>query len=232
MADQGDHGGLLQHRDDIERGERRVPALLRIERADPHQAMHAALTLQPAVGPATVDRHRDALQPGLLALGLIEDLGSIPVPLSPAKVHAQQHLGPVLALRAASTGMDRYDRRALVIRLGEEQPSFHPRPVGRELVEVALQVGGQVGASVGLAGRQLGHLGQRLGPRAKLLPGLDLLAQLIGAAQHDLGSRGVVPEARFGGSRGQLRELEFLGGQVKGAPPCRPRGARAGAPRP
>ena len=68
--------GVLRHlRHDLHQREAGVPPLLRVERADPHQPVHAALALQPAVGPSAVDRERDALEARLLALGLVQDLG-------------------------------------------------------------------------------------------------------------------------------------------------------------
>jgi hypothetical protein len=128
--------------------------------------------------------------------------------------------------------MHRYDRGPLVVRLGEEEPCLHPIPVSAERGEVTLEVGGQRLAAIGLGRSQLRHLGQPAGARLELPPGADLLPQLIGPPQDHLGGRWVVPQAGVAGLRGQLRELEFLGGQVKGAPPYRPRGEPVGSPRP
>jgi len=41
--------------------------------------------------------------------------------LGPAQVHAQEHLGPVGRFRAAGTGADRQDGRALVVLAREQQ---------------------------------------------------------------------------------------------------------------
>src|SRR3972149_1980725 len=152
----------------LDQGEAGVPALLGVERADPHQAVHSPLALQPPVGPATVDRDRDALEARLFALGLVENLGAVAVSLSPAQVHAQQHLGPVLALGAPGPRVDRYDRRPLVIGVRHEE-------------------GPRAGES--------GNLGKRDGARLEIAPAADLLAQLVPASQQGLCGGGVVPEA-------------------------------------
>src|SRR5438067_1208068 len=79
----------------LDQGEARVPPLLRVERADPHQPVHATLRLQPPIGPAAADIEGHRLEAGLLALRLVQDLRPVPVALRPAQVHAQQHLGPI-----------------------------------------------------------------------------------------------------------------------------------------
>src|SRR5438445_8255387 len=104
-----------------------MPALLRVVWADPHEAVHAPLALQPSVSQAPVDLKRHALQPGLFTLGLVEDLSPISVALGPTQIHPQQHLGPILALGPAGAGVHRYDRRPLVVRLVEHHPSL-PAP--------------------------------------------------------------------------------------------------------
>ena len=222
--------GDLRH--DLHQGEAGVPPLLRIERADPHQPVHAALALQPAVGPSAIDREGHALQPRLFALGLVQDLGLEAGAIGPAQIHAQQHLGPVLRLGAAGSGMDRYDRRPLVVWLGQQEPRLHPLPVGGEGVQVPLQVRGQPVTRLAVRLGQLRDLGQAVGTRLQAAPGGDLLAQLVGAAKQCLRGLLVVPQIGIAAACGQLGELGFLGGQVKGAPPCRPRGAPGAAPRP
>ena len=94
--------------------------------------MDAALGPQPAVGPPAVDRHGGALEAGLLALLLVDDLGPVAVPLRPAEVHPEEHLRPVGRLRAAGAGADRQERAALVVLAGEQQGGpFAPEVASR-----------------------------------------------------------------------------------------------------
>jgi hypothetical protein len=61
-----------------------------------------------------------------------------------------------------------------------------------------LQVGLQPVATVTIGLRQLGDLDQRGGAGLEITPGADLLAQLLGTAQHRLGGVWVVPQVRIG----------------------------------
>src|ERR1700735_5366163 len=81
--------------------------------------MHAGLGAQPAVGIFTPHRHRGALDAGDLARTRIDDLAREAVRGAPAKVHAQQHLGPVLRLGAAGAGLD-VQERAMRVHLAAE----------------------------------------------------------------------------------------------------------------
>ena len=89
---------LGQHLDQREGG---VAPLLGVEGADAHEPVDASLGAQEAVRTAPVDVDGGALDARLLALELVHDLGPEPVPLGPAEVHPEQHLGPVGRLGAA-----------------------------------------------------------------------------------------------------------------------------------
>ena len=97
---------VVDHRKDRDRRERGVPPRVGIERRDPHQPMHAGFGLQPAIGVVAADLDGRGLDAGLFALGLLEIFDLEAVLLGPARIHAQQHRGPVLALGAAGAGMD------------------------------------------------------------------------------------------------------------------------------
>ena len=62
--------------------------------------------LQPAIGVVALDRRVADLMPASSPSCIFEDLDLVAVPLGPARVHAQEHRGPVLALGAAGAGMD------------------------------------------------------------------------------------------------------------------------------
>ena len=101
-----DLDAVVDHRIDPDRGEAGVAARVGVERRDAHQAVHARLGLQPAVGVVALDHDRRRLDAGLVAGRLFEHFDVEFAPLAPAHVHAQQHARPVAALGAAGAGMD------------------------------------------------------------------------------------------------------------------------------
>ena len=113
--------------------------------------MHAALGAKPAVGPAAVDAERHALEAGLLALRLVEDLRGEVVSLGPAEEHAEEHLRPVGRLRPAGTRADRDQRAALVVLPREEQRRALALERDPEGLGVTVDLGEHLGI-VGLGG--------------------------------------------------------------------------------
>jgi hypothetical protein len=80
------------------------------------------------------------------------DLGVEPLSLGPAGVHAQQHLGPVLALGAARPGVDRGDRVGAVVRAGKQRRELELVDVGLEGLDRRRELTSEVG--IGLVGQQ------------------------------------------------------------------------------
>ena len=68
--------------------------------------MHAGLGLEPAIGVVAADLDGGGFDAGFLALRLFQIFDLEAVLFGPARVHAQQHRGPVLAFGAAGAGMD------------------------------------------------------------------------------------------------------------------------------
>ncbi len=133
-----------------------------------------------------------ALDAGDLALGQLDDLGGEAVLVGPAQVHAQQHVGPVLGLGAAGTGLD-----VQVGVVGVHLAAEHAAEL--ELLEdlaQAFDFGGDVvhGAFVVLLDRhveQVAGVGQAAG---QLIQGLDDLRQLRALAAEILGVLRVAPD--------------------------------------
>jgi hypothetical protein len=73
---------------------------------DPDQPVNPAFGLQIAIGILALDQDRRRLDSGLLARMMGDQLDLEPVALGPARVHAQEHLRPVLALGPAGPGID------------------------------------------------------------------------------------------------------------------------------
>ena len=66
------------------------------------------------------------VMPGLLTLLHLVDLDVEALRLGPARVHAQQHLRPVLRVGAARAGVDLADRVALVVLAAEQRAQLEP----------------------------------------------------------------------------------------------------------
>ena len=207
---------VLGLRQDLDERERRLPPVLRIERADAHEAMDAAFGTEPAVGAPAVDLDGHALEPGLLAFLLVDDLGLEAMALGPAQVHAQEHLRPVGGLGPAGAGADREDRRPFVVLAREEEG----RPFAAEIL---LERGGipfELGLELGIGGfveqferdLEVARAGQQV------LPRIELGAEAVGLAKDLLGAALVVPEARFLGQRLERGDALGLGLEVKDAP--------------
>jgi hypothetical protein len=93
-----------------------------------------------------VDLHGDALEAGLLAFLLVDDLGLPAMALvGPAEVHPEQHLGPVGGLGPAGSRADREDRRASVVLTGEQQRRPLAPEVGLEGRGLALELRVELG---------------------------------------------------------------------------------------
>ena len=73
-----------------------------------------------AVRVGHLDLERRRLDAGLLGVGRVEHVDGVVVPLGPAQVHAQQHLGEVGGVDAAGLGPDRHQRLAGVVLAGQQ----------------------------------------------------------------------------------------------------------------
>ena len=135
---------LGHHLDEAEGG---LAPVLGIERADPDQAVDAPLRAEPAVRAPSVDGDGHALEAGLLALLLVDDLRLPAVPLRPPEVHPQEHCRPVGGLGAAGAGADRQDRGPAVVLAGEEQLRAFAGEVRVEVVDGAVDLGLELGVA-------------------------------------------------------------------------------------
>ena len=105
-----------------------------VERRDAHQPVYAYFRLHQAVHVVAVDLEGHRLDARALALQPVRDHGAEALALGPAQVHAQQHLGPILALGAPGAGMDLHDPALeKIVPAGEQQ-------LGLELVERSASV--------------------------------------------------------------------------------------------
>ena len=98
---------VVQNGRDVQRGEGGVAARVGVKGADAHQAVHALLAAQVAVGMVAADLEGHGLHAGLVAVQVVQHLHGEAHLLAVAGVHAVEHLRPVLGLGAARTRMER-----------------------------------------------------------------------------------------------------------------------------
>ena len=159
-----DVDALVDFRRNKHAGKRRMPALGLIEGRDAHQAMHADLAGQQAIGVFSIDAEGRRLDAGFFARLIFVHRRLEALALGPSKIHAHQHLGPVLRLGAARAGMDGHDGVTVVVVAGEQGLGFQLVDQRAQCIDLAPQVGGdvfafmrqvEVGGDVAGAARQL-----------------------------------------------------------------------------
>ena len=162
--------------------------------ADAHQAVHAGLALQIAIGLRAADDQRRVIDAGLLVVLSIEQFDRVIVLLRPADVHPQQHLGPIVGVGAAGPGMD-FEIAIVAVGLAREQAfEFAAGRVGAQSFKHGLGLGDDRGLAFGLA--QLDQL-DRLVDLARDAPVIaDRLIEPGALAQQLLRRGGIVPQAR------------------------------------
>ena len=110
-----------KQRRDHDLRESRMPPVSGVERRQSHEPVDAALRLERPVGVLAAHRDGGRLEPGFLARARLESLGLEPAVVGPAQVHPEEHLCPVLRVRAARTGVDLEQRVTCVVLAGEER---------------------------------------------------------------------------------------------------------------
>src|ERR1019366_7471832 len=88
---------VVHLREDEDAGEGGVTARVGVEGRDAHQAVDADFGLQQAVGVLAVDLEGGALDARSFAFQAVGHDGGEALALGPPQVHAEQHLGPILA---------------------------------------------------------------------------------------------------------------------------------------
>ena len=106
---------LLHERRHLQGGEARLAPVLGVERAHPNQTVHPSLCRQEPVGEPSLDDEGGREEAGFGALGRLIDLDAEPTTLSPAGVHPQHHLGPVLGVGPAGPRVHLCDGICLVV---------------------------------------------------------------------------------------------------------------------
>jgi hypothetical protein len=190
-----DVAALLDDRGHLDAGERGLTAVGRVEGREAHEPVHALLGGEEPVGVVAGRAEGRRLDAGLLPRAGLQQLHAEAPSLGPAHEHAQDHLGPVLGVRAARAGVDGDERVARVVGAGEQalllerlQPLLDPGELGVELSR-------QVGVLLGQLGevREVGHVA------VQRAVGLEM-RELLANRGDTLGRRLGVGEGGYGGA--------------------------------
>ena len=164
--------------------------------------MHASFGVEQSVGEPALHDERRGQQAGLLALGHLVELDLEAPSLSPPRVHAQQHLRPVLGVRAAGARVDLGDRVALVVLAREQALQLEGTDARREradrLGQLALESRVALVVSTGLLHHLCEHLGVAEG-RVERVERLEVPRDAAELGRDRPRVIGVVPEPRLGG---------------------------------
>ena len=155
------------------------------------------------------------LRPGLLPRLILHDLGLVAAPVAPAQVHAQQHLGPVLGLGAAGSGMKGDDGVPAVVGAAEELAQLHARQAVRNLPETGFRLFQGLGVVLFLG--QVQKEARFLDARVALAVVVHGLPEQGLFLEDLLGLVGVVPEVGLGGEGYQFVDSLLLAVDVKDA---------------
>src|SRR5581483_3266451 len=172
--------------------ERGVAARIGVERRDAHQAVHAVLALEPAIGVVAVHDDGRRLDAGALAFGLFQPLDLVAVRLGPAHVHAHQHAGPILALGAAGAGVH-FEIAVVGVGLARQQRlELAARKLGAQALERGFRLGDGLVVLFGFAELDQSELVVEL-----LLDTADrgqAVLERVALAHHALGAGLVAPQ--------------------------------------
>ena len=92
----------------------------RIKGRNAHQAVHALLRFQITIGILAIDLKGYRLNPGLIAIQIIQYLYCVSFFIRPAAEHTVEHSGPVAGLRPSRSCMERDDGIVLIILAGKQ----------------------------------------------------------------------------------------------------------------
>ena len=202
---------VVYFRADEDGSERGMAAGGGVERRDAHQAVNADLRPQQPIGLLARHGKGGRLQPGFLARLIFVHGGLAAVRLSPAQVHAQQHLGPVLRFRAACAGVNGDNGVQAVVLSAQQDAGFDLLDLGLGRGELPTQLRGDILAfpSQVEVGFEVSHPG--LQPRL----GLNILLQSVSLLGEFLRPLPIFPDFRLRQLIFYLFEFQPLAGSVK-----------------
>src|SRR5437868_15504584 len=102
--------------------------------------MYARFGLQESERVLTLDLEHGTLDARLFALAHVEDLDLEALPLRPARVHAHEHLGPVLSFGAARTRCDLELHVARIIGAAQQRPQTEGFEIAIQRIDVPIEL--------------------------------------------------------------------------------------------
>src|SRR5882724_295530 len=115
-----DRSGIGDLRDNIDTREGSVTPLVCIKRRNPHEPMDPSLGLKMSISVLTAHEQCDRFYANFFALLNVHCLWFETTSFDPALVHAQQHVGPIARLGAASTRMNGEECIRAIILAGKK----------------------------------------------------------------------------------------------------------------
>ncbi len=148
-----DRAGVLDDRRDLEPGERRLAAVLSVERAQADEAVHALLGRVEAVGVGAGRAERRRLDPGLLP-GLTSSSSCLKPRFSAHRICMRRTISAQSCASVPAAGVDGHEGVAGVVLAGEEAVLLELGEVLLDDAELVVDLAHQVG----VVGAQLGQL--------------------------------------------------------------------------
>lgn len=178
--------------------------------------MHAGLCTQPAEGMIAAELHGGPFHPGHLAGGELDDLGGESTLFTPAQIHAQQHLRPVLGFCATGASLYFQKRIGRVHLTFEHAAEFERCQILLQLTEILLDFG--QGGIVCFFGREFCKFREIAELRGQPLEQPEYLFQFDPLFVQRPGVVRVVPDIGIGKGELYLFESQLLVFEVKDAP--------------
>ena len=181
---------------DKNRGKRSVPAVTRIKRREPHQAMDAGLGLEVAIRIIPPHLNGCALDAGFLGLLQIHDRAFHAVALGPARVQAHQHRRPFGCVRAPCPRVNDQNCVLGVVLFAEHRAKLQFANAPHRVLDLGFDLGQRL--CIALFGRHLPQLVQVLQLRVQGLPIRDGVLEDARRLADGFALPSVAPEVRAG----------------------------------
>ena len=188
-----------------------MPARSGIERRDTYQAVHTDLALQHAKGIFAIHFERNRFDSSAFPFQAIRHIHLHAISFSPAQVHAEQHLRPILAFRAARTGVHGNYGIARIVLTRKQHGVFQLAQRRLKRLHIAHNVSLYTLAFTSELKERIQIVRQR--------PDLDIVVdpffQALAILHHLLAALRLVPEVGFSNQGFGLAQFSFLAGRVK-----------------